>query len=205
MQEAAEAYVDHRERVMERKRTTISDYRGHLRVHLVPYFASRPLDKIDRAQVEAFMLNRLHSGLSSKTVQNILNFLHGIFAFSVKREWATGNPVALVDRPKSGRSAHRRIQFLQPEELEALIRAVPKDLLGDIERPLYLCAAMTGLRQGELIGLRWTDVDWSASRVRVAESYTRGHFDSPKSHYGRRAPTPSAWSSSLPSSSASCA
>ena len=132
MQEAGEAYIEHLEHVMERKRTTISDYRGHLRVHLVPYFGSRPLDKIDRAQVEAFMLNRLHSGLSSKTVQNILNFLHGIFAFSVKREWAPGNPVALVDRPKSRRSAHRRIQFLQPEELEALIRAVPE---GPARRP----------------------------------------------------------------------
>ena len=56
---------------------------------------------------------------------------------------------------------------------------------GAVERPLYLCAAMTGLRQGELIGLRWTDVDWTASRVRVAESYTRGAFDSPISHRGR--------------------
>jgi len=47
---------------------------------------------------------------------------------------------------------------------------------------------MTGLRQGELIGLRWSDVDWVASRVRVAESYTRGAFDSPKSHCGRSVP-----------------
>ena len=65
---------------------------------------------------------------------------------------------------------------------------MPDDHLGAVERPLCLCAAMTGLRQGELIGLRWTDVDWTASRVRVAESYTRGAFDSPKSHRGRSVP-----------------
>jgi len=47
---------------------------------------------------------------------------------------------------------------------------------------------MTGLRQGELIGLRWCDVDWTAGRVRVAESYTRGAFDTPKSHRGRSVP-----------------
>jgi integrase len=47
---------------------------------------------------------------------------------------------------------------------------------------------MTGLRQGELLGLRWLDVDWTASRVRVAESYTRGVFDAPKSHRGRSVP-----------------
>ena len=47
---------------------------------------------------------------------------------------------------------------------------------------------MTGLRQGELLALRWSDVDWIASRVRVAESFTRGAFDSPKSHRGRSVP-----------------
>jgi len=102
--------------------------------------------------------------------------------------WAAANPVALVERPRAHRSVHRRIRFLQPEELEAVLRAVPADALGAIERPLYLAAAMTGLRQGELLVLRWSDVDRTASRVRVAESYTRGAFDSPKSHRGRSVP-----------------
>ncbi len=69
-----------------------------------------------------------------------------------------------------------------------MIRAVRDDDLGAVERPLYRTAAMTGLRQGELIALRWCDVDWPASRVRVAESYARGAFDSPKSHTGRSVP-----------------
>jgi integrase len=186
--QAGRAYIDHLEHVMERKRTTIADYRGYLRKHLGPFFGEQPLDKIDAMKVTAYLLAKKREGLSSKTVQNHLNFAHGIWVFSVKRGWALTNPVALVDRPKSARSSHRRIQFLQPEELEALVRAVPDDLLGDVERPLYLCAAMTGLRQGELIALRWRDVDWTASRIRVAESFTHGHFDSPKNHRGRSVP-----------------
>jgi integrase len=169
-----------------RSRTTA----GYLRRHLAPFFGGRPLDKIDRDRIETFMLAKLKDGLSPKTLQNLLNFLHGIYAFSIKRQWATANPVALVDRPRSPRSAHRRIRFLQPEELEALLRAVPDDYLGALERPIYVAAAMTGLRQGELLGLRWVDVDWSASRLRVAESVTRGAFDSPKSHRGRSVPMP---------------
>ena len=195
--EAGDAYLDHLEHVMERKRTTLQDYRGYLRTHLAPFFGGRPLDKIDRARVEAYLRAKKQDGLSSKTVQNHLNFLHGIFAFSIKREWATVNPVALVDRPKASRSAHRRIRFLQPEELEAVVRAVPQDELGAIERPLYLAAAMTGLRQGELIGLRRLDVDWSAGRIRVAESYTRGALT-------RRSPTAAArcrWPIAWPASS----
>src|SRR4051794_12463414 len=157
--EAGNAYIDHLEHVMERKRTTIADYRGYLRKHLAPFFGGRPLDRIDRARVESCLLAKKREGLSAKTIQNHLNFLNGIFAFAIKREWAVANPVALVDRPRAPRSAHRRLRFLSKEELAAVVRAVPDDdELGLVERPLYLCAAMTGLRQGELIGLRWCDV-----------------------------------------------
>jgi integrase len=184
--EAGAEYVDHLEHVMERKRTTIQDYRGYLRRHLEPFFGTRPLDRIDGARVTDYLKRKRAEGLSSKTVKNHLNFLHGVFAFAMKRGWASTNPVAQVDRPKKARSPYRRLRFLSPVELEALNRAVPDDVLGLVERPLYLTAAMTGLRQGELLGLRWCDVDWPAGRIRVADNYTRGAFDTPKSDHGRR-------------------
>jgi len=53
---------------------------------------------------------------------------------------------------------------------------------------LYLAAALTGLRQGELLGLKWLDIDFHASRVRVADNFTRGKMDTPKSHEGRSVP-----------------
>jgi nucleotide-binding universal stress UspA family protein len=56
-----------------------------------------------------------------------------------------------------------------------------------VERVLYLTAAMTGLRQGELIALRWTDVDWLARKVRVRRNYLRGKFGTPKSKRSSRA------------------
>jgi hypothetical protein len=62
----------------------------------------------------------------------------------------------------------------QSVELDALLRAVPDDDLGAVERPLYLTAAMTGLRQGGLIALPWLDFDWLARRIRVAENFLRG-------------------------------
>jgi integrase len=186
--EAGALYVEHLEVVMERKRTTIADYRGYLNRHLGPFFGGRPMDKIDRLRVEAYLIAKKHEGLSSKTVGNHLAFLHGLFSFAVKREWVTRNVVALVDRPRPPRFKDRRIKFLTPEQIEAVLRACPDDYLGAVERPLYLTGAMTGLRQGELLALRWCDVDWQASRVRVAESYVRGDFDSPKSHRGRSVP-----------------
>jgi integrase len=51
---------------------------------------------------------------------------------------------------------------------------------------MYLAAAMTGMRQGELIALRWQDVDWLARRVRVRRNYVRGEFGTPKSKRSTR-------------------
>jgi integrase len=62
----------------------------------------------------------------------------------------------------------------------------PDDALGRIERALYLTAAMTGMRQGELLALRWMDVDWLAHRVRVRRNYVRGRFGTPKSKRSSR-------------------
>jgi integrase len=186
--QAGAEYTEHLETVMERKRTTIKDYRGYLRGHLEPFFGDRPIDRIDPERVAAYLRRKLEVGYSSKTIQNQLNFLHGIFAFAVRRGWVSANPVAMVDRPKRNRSTRRRIRFLQPVELDKLIAAVPNDKLGTVEVPLYVGAALTGLRQGELLALRWMDIDWLASRIRVAESLSRGEFDSPKSHEGRSVP-----------------
>lgn len=186
--DAGTLYIDHLEHVMDRKRSTIQDYRGYLRRHLEGFFGETPIDRIDPARVASYLKQKRAAGLSSKTVQNHLNFLHGIFAFSIKRGWVLSNPVAHVDRPKQARSPHRRIRFLQPHELDGLIEAAPDDPLGAVERPLYLAAALTGLRQGELLALKWMDVDWLAGRMRVADNFTRGKLDSPKSHEGRSVP-----------------
>jgi integrase len=83
--EAGDAYVAHLEKVMERKRTTIADYRGYLRRHLAPFFGDRPMDRLEVTEVERYLHAKRDAGLSAKTIQNHLNFLHGVFAFSIRR------------------------------------------------------------------------------------------------------------------------
>ena len=51
---------------------------------------------------------------------------------------------------------------------------------------MYLAAVMTGMRQGELLALRWEDVDWAARRVRVRRNFVRGEFGTPKSKRSTR-------------------
>jgi integrase len=79
-----------------------------------------------------------------------------------------------VDKPRKSDDAP--IRFLDQSELEAVLRATP-----ETDRALYITAAMTGLRRGELLALRWRDIDWIAQRVRVRENYVRGEYGAPKS------------------------
>ncbi len=86
------------------------------------------------------------------------------------------------------------MRFLNQAELEAVLRAAPGPERPSIEhdwwrveRVMYLAAAMTGMRQGELLALRWSDLDWPAQKVRVHASYVRGQFGSPKSRRSIRA------------------
>jgi integrase len=96
-----------------------------------------------------------------------------------------GDPCQQVDRPTVDDTLD--IRFLAMDEVEALLRGIPDDdRLGLSDRTLYLTAAMTRLRQGELLGLRWRDVDWAAGRVRVRQNYVRGHWGTPKSRRGSR-------------------
>jgi len=77
-----------------------------------------------------------------------------------------------------------RFAFYSPEEVHALVR----DAASDQDGALFLTAAYTGLRRGELIALRWRDVDFERSAIRVAGSYANGHLTTPKSGHGRVVP-----------------
>jgi integrase len=168
-----------------RKPATIEATRSAVRVHLAPYFGGKSIDRIEARQVEQFIAAELRSGLAPKSVRNYLGVLGSIFELALKRGWASDNPVKRAERPDI--APCNEIRFLDLEELEALLRAVPDDTLGSIEGTLYLTAAMTGLRQGELFALRWLDVDWLAGKVRVRRTWARGAYGTPKSRRGTRA------------------
>lgn len=185
LKDAGELYVTHLEG-LDRKSSTIDDYRMILRARLVPFFGDRSLARITPELIEQYVAAKRRAGRATNTIVKDLNLLHGVFKYGVRRKWVLSNPVEAVDRPKSG-GASKDIRYLTNEEVDALRRAAPNDLLGPTDRVLYLAAAELGLRRGELVALRWRDVDWTAGVVRVRQSYTRGQFGTPKSRRSSRA------------------
>jgi integrase len=169
------------------------------RVHISPRIGTSPVTKIDTAIIDRLASEMLKDGKSPKTVRNVLSFLHSIFEHAIRSHLIVNNPVRQATRPGRRRAgdANPDLQFLTVPELDAVLRAIPDeivirepnptrrgrpgpappppaDVLGPVLRVLVLAAAMTGLRQSELLGLRWRDVDWIAQRIRVRNTYVRG-------------------------------
>src|SRR5215207_2295190 len=135
---AATRYIEHAEQVMGRKPATMTDYRIIARA-LGRYLGPAALDRVTADELAGYLRARAAEGRAPKTISNHMVFAHAVFAHAVRRGWARVNPVAALDRPRST-NANPDIRFLTLEEVEALLRAVPDDDLGRVERVLYLAA-----------------------------------------------------------------
>lgn len=186
------------------------------RVHISPTLGRKPVERVTTAQVEKLAEDMLAKGLAPKSVRNVMTFLHSIFEHAIHKRWATENPVRHATRPKRRRQndADPDLKYLTLEELDRVLAAIPNevvypepaptrrgrggpappvppDVWGPVVRVLVLIAAITGLRQSELLGLRWRHVDWVAQRIRVRNAFVRGeHSGEGKSDESTRRSVP---------------
>jgi integrase len=168
-----------------RAKSHIETAESHLRVHLVRFFGDRPIDGISAADVTRLLIELRRSGRAPKTIRNSFSTLHSIFELAVRRRWVAAKSVQR-GRSTAG-AAERRCSLPHAGRAGGrLRRGVPDDEWGVVERPLYLMAAMAGLRQGELLAVRWRDLDPHAKKVRVRQAWVRGEYKAPKSRRGSR-------------------
>ena len=170
-----------------RKASTVEDYRSIISVHLLPAFGETRLEDVSIVAVETFqaeLARREHRGrpITPRTRNKVLNVLHGVFV-RAKKVWALPlNPAAEIERHPDRSSGD--IEVYSPEEVWALVRAASDER----DAAVYVTTAFTGLRMGELRALRWRDVDFPRSVVRVRASYAAGELSVPKSGKVRSVP-----------------
>lgn len=170
-----------------RKPSQVENIRCDTRTHLGPFFGERPFDGIDADDVDDLIAALAAKGLAPKTIHNVIGTLSAFFNFAKapRRQWAKVNPCDGAELPPVPEADE--IKFLTLPQLRTLIDHARKGMYQDIDRGLYLVAAMTGLRLGELLALRWRDVDWVAGVIRVRRNYVRGQYGTPKSRRSSRA------------------
>lgn len=158
-------------------------YESKIRVHIAPELGRTPLSKLQPQTIEAFLSKKHRAGLSAQSVHHLRAILRAALGDAVRKGTLGRNVATLADEP---RVPHHEIQPLSPDEARALLEAVTGNRL----EALYSVAMALGLRQGEALGLHWSDVDLAARTlsVRVALQRMNGafHFVEPKSQRSRR-------------------
>jgi hypothetical protein len=102
------------------------------RVHISPAMGEKPLERVTRAHVEALGAAMLAKGRAPKTARNVLKFLHSVFEHAIDEGWCRENPVRQANRRnrRRPRDTNPDLQFLSVDELEAVIRAIPDEVVG---------------------------------------------------------------------------
>jgi integrase len=169
-----------------RKRSTLTAVEMTLRVWIEPHLADHAIGRLRPEDVEDLMRAMTAQAVGAKSIRNYIGTLSAIFRYAMhpRRRWATTNPCEAVDLPAL--PASMEIRYLTMPQVEALADAAVAGEHQQLDRALYLTAAMTGLRQGELIALRWQDIAWDDRRVRVVRNHVLGQFDTPKSRRSAR-------------------
>jgi integrase len=163
------------------KPSTLRDYRSVIEAHLLPRFGAERIEDVTPAMIEDSRAS-LGTDLASRTKNKLLVILHGVFRRAQSVWGLPRNPVAGIEKHRHRASGD--IDVFAPEEVLALVRAASDEQ----DAAIYLTAAFTGLRRGELLALRWRDVDFAGQAIRVRSSYAGGQLATPKSGKVRSVP-----------------
>ncbi len=119
--------------------------------------------------------------LSASTRAKHLRVLGACLNSAISHKYAAANPVKDLPPSEKARPARKESAFFADEELPRLFAEVTPGVF----RTLFLTALKTGMREGELTGLAWADVDLTAAVARVRRTCTDGHVHEPKNHERR--------------------
>jgi integrase len=156
------------------KLSTQKKYLSTFRTHLLPAFDSMKLCEIEPFLLQRFVMAKLHAGCGWESCDLFRNLMSKVF--TVARQWnffAGDNPASAVVLPE--KKPVREKHALTLAQMQALL-----DNLREPCRTMALLGLLTGMRIGEILGLRWKDVDLIAGQLRVSQAIYRGTVNTPK-------------------------
>jgi integrase len=149
-----------------RARSTLETYRSHVETKIRPALGDVPLADMTPDRVRAFM----GSLKGAPRTQHLTHaVLRAALTLAVENDWLPYNPAARVKAPKVIRGTAAPLRRAQVDSLIEAAQGVSPAM-----GMAVLLAAITGARRGELVGLRWTDIDWKAQTIQIERAWVPG-------------------------------
>jgi len=174
------------------KPSTFESYARNMHHHVLPAIGSRLIHDIGPSQLNSLYAELLHSGrrdsdggLSAKTVRYIHTIIHKALSDALDAGLIPANVAERAKPPKPRARAASEIKFWEAHELRHFLEQTNEHRL----RTAWHLAAMTGMRRGEVLGLRWKDVDHDNQRLQVRQAIVSVAYEiivsTPKNHRAR--------------------
>lgn len=162
------------------KESTLVSYKHTFKLHILPTFKDKRLSDIKPRDVQEWIDGLAKTGMSPATVGRCFRYFRACMKQAEAWEEIGRAPTIKINLPRKDAG---ELDFLEPKDILRLL-----DAAEDPERSLFAILAMSGLRLGEAIGLRWRDVDYEMRAIKVTRSWSyHGGFHEPKSATSRRA------------------
>jgi integrase len=163
---------------------TAQQYEQVIRKHITPRIGSIPVSELRLVKVEAFYSELLQCGVGVRTVRIVHAVLHRALEKAVRYQLILSNPTHGAALPKESQGEMR---ILEPDQVSQFLIAAK----GSRFEALYYLAITTGMRQGELFGLKWTDLQWQSGKLHIQRQVQNvpgvgWAFVEPKTRSGRR-------------------
>lgn len=173
--------------------STHASYARNIRLHVVPRLGAVPLQKLDPLMLNDFYLHLLtagrvdgNGGLSVRSVRYVHFVLHRALRDAMRWQLLTRNVTEAADPPKESAHLRPEIRTWTPESLRTFLDGTR----GDRRHVAWLLLASTGMRRGEVLGLRWADLDPRAGQLAIRQTLVTADmvtlFGEPKSRRSRR-------------------
>jgi integrase len=154
------------------KPSTLTRYKDILERLLIPALWFYQMSDISAGQLQLYISERLKK-VSARTVVQELTVIKLMFKHALKWGYIKLNPAEILDRPKFEKP---EIEILTPDEIEKFLATISGHY-----RVAFLTTVLTGLRAGEIWGLRWEDINWNAKQIHIKRALWNGTFQTPKS------------------------
>jgi integrase len=158
---------------------TYTCYEINIRHHITPELGHIKLSNLRPDHIQRYYAAKLDAGAGTSTVRMSHAVLHRALAHGVKWGLLVRNVCDLVDKPKANTP---EMSVWDADQVKEFLRAIQ----GHRWEALFYLAVTTGMRQGELLGLLWTDVDWDAGKLQVQRQAHRGKLTELKTSSSRR-------------------